>query len=198
MPETPSTSHDPPIPADRLAPLNGRGHEKYRLMRAELSAVLSKIKMKPTHLVEPIELIRYMKHGHYRNKTRRGYPDRIVFKDDGVTPVGDRMSFREIAAELTTLTGVEVAYETVRRWWEIVFPDEPDEPAAEPAVEPVIQPLPGGRKRAATRRTPTPTPTPTALPVVSESTNPDVPVAAFLPPYDHGDHGNQAGLVNGG
>src|ERR1044071_2330662 len=96
---------EPPIDADALAVLAGRGHEKYTLMRDRLG-------------VEPMELIRQMKHGGYRHKSKRGAPGVLVRRHG--EPVPDRMSFREIAPLLSDRSGVEVTYETVRRWWEAV------------------------------------------------------------------------------
>lgn len=192
---------EPPIPAAALAPLRGAGHEKYALMTARLNA-------------EPLEVIRTMKHGGHRYKSKRGYPGVLVTDRDG-NPVPDRMSFRQIAPILSARTGVEVTYETVRRWWEAVFPGEPDEeivdldpdreevphpqtrrarrrPVAidqDPGIAQVLNALPV--KRAVRRRTP-------AAPTVGDDhaeairaavaraggTNPDVPAAAFLPPAE--------------
>lgn len=170
---------EPPIPRELLGPLRGPGHEKYALMLARLGA-------------EPLEVIRTMKHGGYRFKSRRGYPGVLVLNRDG-DPVPDRMSFRQIAPILSAMTGVEVTYETVRRWWEAVFPGEPDEA---PEEYPPPTPVPA-TATAATRSARRSARTPAAPPVgdahaetIREAmakavgTNPDVPPAAFLPPAD--------------
>lgn len=195
---------EPPIPAAALAPLRGRGHEKYALMTARLNA-------------EPLEVIRTMKHGGHRYKSKRGYPGVLVLDRRG-DPVPDRMSFRQIAPILSVRTGVEVTYETVRRWWEAVFPGEPDEPDEETAdLGPDREEVPHPQTRRARRRpvaidqdsdvaqtlnqpvkraTRRRTPVVPVVPVVGDdhaetiraamakaaSTNPEVPPAAFLPP----------------
>lgn len=170
---------EPPIPNEALAPLRGPGHEKYALMTARLHA-------------EPLEVIRTMKHGGYRFKSRRGQPGVLVLNRDG-DPVPDRMSFRQIAPILSAMTGVEVTYETVRRWWEAVFPGEPDEASEpdQPTRVTVIAATTPPVKRATRRRTPAVPPVgDTHAEMIREAmakavgTNPDVPPAAFLPPAD--------------
>jgi hypothetical protein len=170
---------EPPIPSEALAPLRGPGHEKYALMTARLNA-------------EPLEVVRTMKHGGFRFKSKRGYPGVLVLDRDG-NPVPDRMSFRQIAPILSASTGVEVTYETVRRWWEAVFPGEPDE-ATDPDDPPVrvvpTSALTPTVKRATRRRTVAPVVGDEAADAIrdamerAKSTNPDVPPAAFLPPAD--------------
>jgi hypothetical protein len=165
---------EPPIPAELLEPLRGHGHEKYALMKDRLGS-------------EPLEVIRLMKHGGFRYKSKRGYPG-VLVKRHG-DPVPDRMSFRQIAPILSEKTGVEVTYETIRRWWELVFPGEPDE-TTDPDYPPVAPVVPV--KRTVRRRTPA------VVPAVGDehadairaamdrakTTNPDVPPAMFLPPTD--------------
>ncbi len=190
----PDTAHDPPvlpvtprgyqpepeIPREALAVLNGRGHEKYALMRSRLNA-------------EPLEVVRQMKHGGYRYKSKRGMPGVLVLDRDS-NPVADRMSFRQIAPILSALTGVEVTYETIRRWWEAVFPGEPDEPtdSDEAPVRVVTTNAQTPKvKRETRRRTPAaPTVGDAAASAIrdamerTKTTNPDVPPATFLPPAD--------------
>jgi len=139
------TAHDPPVPPERLAVLHGPDHVKYPLMKARLGR-------------EPIELIQEMKHGHYRFKSKRGQPGVLVYDRDG-SPVGERMPFRQIAPVLASLSGVSVTYETVRRWYEAVFPgevDEPEEsdeaPAAVPVPAPELEPTALPATPAATTR----------------------------------------------
>lgn len=172
--EHPLRLDEPSIPPESLARLSGPNHEKYQRMRDRLAR-------------EPIELIREMKHGGYRFKTRRGMPG-VLAIDKGGQPVPDRMSFRQIAPILTGMTGVPVTYETVRRWWETVS-DEPDEPDPVPdAPEP--EPAP---ERVRRRRTPVVPPVgdehaDTIRAAVDRAkaapTNPDVPSAVFLPPAE--------------
>lgn len=161
---------EPPIPLEQLALLGG--HEKYQRMRDRLG-------------VEPLDLIRQMKHGGYRFKCRRGMPGVLVLDRAG-DPVPERMSFRQVAPVLTAMSGVEVTYETVRRWWETVF-DEGDEPEEEaPPPVPVV-------RRVTRRRTPVPEPVgddhaqqirAAVAKAAAPTTNPAVPPAAFLPPQE--------------
>lgn len=169
---------EPPITDEQLAVLHVQRHATYALMRNQLKGA------------EPLELIRTMKHGGYRFKCKRGYPGVLVLDKQG-NPVPERMSFRQIAPILSTMSGVQVTYETVRRWWEAVFPGEPDEPVDEvDEMEPLppVAPQAAPPKRRTVRRR-----TPAALPVGDEhadairaaterakSTNPAVPAAAFL------------------
>lgn len=158
--ESPPKINDPPIEPERLAVLDG--HEKYLRMRDRI-------------VREPLDLIREMKHGGYRFKCRRGMPG-VFVRDRDHNRVPERMSFRQIAPILTEMSGVEVTYETVRRWWEAVFPDEADEPdefEAETTPAPVA-PRPRRRTPAAIQDAMNRAQAPT--------TNPDVPPAAFLPP----------------
>jgi hypothetical protein len=137
----------------------------------------------------------------------------VLVLDRDSNPVPDRMSFRQIAPILSAMTGVEVTYETVRRWWEAVFPGEPDEETAslDPDREEVPHPrtrrarrrpvaidqdpeiarvLATSAKRATRRRTPVPAVGDDAADTIraalerAKSTNPDVPPAAFLPPAE--------------
>ncbi len=171
-PATPVTyQQEPPIPEDRLAVLHVPRHATYALMRSRLNR-------------EPLEWIRLMKHGGYRYKCKRGYPGVLVLDREG-NPVPERMSFRQIAPILSALSGVMVTYETVRRWWEAVFPGEPDEPEDETPV-PVVVPV---RRRTAVRRKPAVPPVgdghAEAIRAATErakSTNPEIPAAAFLAP----------------
>jgi hypothetical protein len=178
---------EPPIPSEALAPLRGRGHEKYSLMKARLNA-------------EPLEVIRTMKHGGHRYKSKRGYPGVLVLDRDG-NPVPDRMSFRQIAPILAALTGVEVTYETIRRWWEDVFPDEADELEETLNPDEMNPPTPAALReaseiivRAAARK---PRTRPAVPPVGDDhadtiraamnrakSTNPAIPPAAFVAPAE--------------
>lgn len=152
------------IPADSLERLSGPGFEKYALMRAQLGE-------------EPLRVIARMRGGGYRYKAVRGRPDRLVLHRR--QPVPDLMSFRQIAPLLSAMTGVAVTYETVRRWWEIAFPEAADEPE-----EPDTTPVPVSR--AVRRRTPTVgdehAETIRAAMEQAKSTNPAVPPAAFVAP----------------
>lgn len=170
------TTHDPPaglsglpidkipLPPEQLARLSGPSFDKYTHMRDRLG-------------VEPLAAIAWMRRGGYRYKSQRGKPGVLVMRRG--EPVPDAMSFRQIAPILTELSGVPVTYETIRRWWEIVFPgeavDEPDlTPVPVPRVvrrrTPAVGDEHAGAIRAAVERAKAPT------------TNPDVPAAAFLPP----------------
>ena len=181
----PAYQPEPPIPEDRLAVLHVQRHATYALMRAKLGS-------------EPLELIRTMKHGGWRHKSKRGYPGVLVTDRQG-HPVPERMSFRQIAPILSELSGVQVTYETVRRWWEATFPGEPDEPDEDLNPDVANGPSEAALREAsaimvrASRRTVRRKPT--TAPVGDEhaeairaatdrakSTNPDVPAAAFLPP----------------
>jgi hypothetical protein len=181
----PTKINDPPIGPERLAVL--AGHEKYLRMRDRIGR-------------EPLELIREMKHGGYRFKCRRGMLG-VLALDRNHNPIPERMSFRQIAPILTGMSGVEVTYETVRRWWEAVFPDEADEPEETLNPDEVNPPAPAALReasdiivKAAARKR---APRQAAPPVGDEhaqqireaveraqapTTNPDVPPAAFLPP----------------
>lgn len=190
----PENAHDPPthIPvnvlpgyvpeapftAEQLAALRVPRHATYALMRAQLGT-------------EPMELIRLMKHGGFRFKCKRGYPGTLSIRYG--SPVPERMSFRKIAPLLSSMSGVQVTYETVRRWWEAVVPDEPDEPAdddtgSELPPVPMVQPTARAARRVTRRRTPTPTAGDEHAEAIraaterAKSTNPTVPAAAFLSP----------------
>jgi hypothetical protein len=135
--------------------------------------------------VEPLELIRVMKHGGYRFKCKRGYPGVLVIHRG--SPVPERMSFRQIAPLLSVMSGVQVTYETVRRWWEAVCPDEPDEPVDEADAEPLQVATPVVKRRTV-RRTPVVgddhAEAIRAATKRAQGTNPAVPAAAFLPPAE--------------
>lgn len=162
---------EPPFTDEQLAALHVPRHATYTLMRDRLG-------------VEPLELIRAMKHGGYRFKSKRGYPGTLVIRRGD--PVPERMSFRQIAPLLSGMSGVQVTYETVRRWWEAVCPDEPDE-VTEPDGPPMVQPPAVRSTRRITRRR-----TPAvgdehaeairAATKRAQSTNPEIPAAAFLAP----------------
>lgn len=176
---------EPPFTPEQLAKLSGPNHEKYQRMKDRLGR-------------EPLDLIREMKHGGYRFKTRRGMPG-VLATTKGGAPVADRMSFRQIAPILTGMTGVQVTYETVRRWWETVS-DEGDEP--EETLNPDVVNGPDEQALAeasammvrASRRAPRRKPAPVgdehadairaATKRASVTTNPDVPSAVFLPPQE--------------
>lgn len=169
-PPGPMKIDEPPITPEQLAAL--AGHEKYLRMRDRIGR-------------EPLDLIREMKHGGYRYKCRRGMPGVLVLDRAG-NPVPERMSFRQIAPILTGMSGVGATYETVRRWWEAVFPDEDDEPDPDP--DPVVPASTVSVRRRTVRR----------KPVVGDehaaairaatdrakTTNPDIPSAVFLPPTE--------------
>lgn len=114
-----STTHDPPahpgaatIPAALLAVFNEQGFEKYQLLRDRLDE-------------EPMERIHRMVTGTYRIKRRRnGDPVPDQTDPTGNTPTPDYMSFRKIAIELQGTAGVAISYETVRRWWYQVWPED--------------------------------------------------------------------------
>lgn len=180
-PETPFT-------AEQLAVLHVPRHATYALMRNRLGGL------------EPLEAIRVMKHGGFRFKCKRGYPG-VLVTDRAGHPVPERMSFRQIAPVLSTMSGVQVTYETVRRWWEAVCPDEPDEPdellnpdvtngPSEAALREASAMMVRASRRTVRRK-------PQAPPVGDDhadairaaterakSTNPAVPAAAFLPPSE--------------
>lgn len=169
--------HEPPFTDEQLAALHVARHATYALMKDRL------------HGVEPLELIRVMKHGGYRFKSKRGYPGVLVTSKGG-DPVPERMSFRQIAPILSAQSGVQVTYETVRRWWEAVCPDEPDEdPEPEEAVgPPMVEHTTRSARRITRRRTPTVgddhAEAIRAATERAKSTNPAVPAAAFLPPAE--------------
>lgn len=161
----PDPTHDPPesqvnaTPAPTAAAMaeifTGRGFERYQLMRERLG-------------YEPMILIYQMRTGGYRSRI---HADGATVLDQDGLPVPDRMSFRDIAPELLALTGIEVTYETVRRWWDLYYPGDTS---------------PARRRRQSRRRTP-------AVAAVDDAaleaamaaaggTNPAVPRAAFLPP----------------
>lgn len=173
---------EPPIPDEALAVLRVAGHEKYHLIRDRLGK-------------EPLEVIREMKHGGYRFKSKRGYPGVLVMHRGD--PVPERMSFRQIAPILAGASGVQVTYETIRRWWEAVFPDEADEPddadGVDRGAQHILRTESGDReitpRRATRRRTPAVASdghadTIRAAMAKAVSTNPDVPPAVFLPGID--------------
>lgn len=190
------TTHDPPrnapvqttdllpITTEQIALLSGRGFEKYALMRERLGR-------------EPLHVIRGMKLGHHQYKQVRGAPG-ILRKHRG-QPIPDRMSFRQIADALTAMSGVEVTYETIRRWCDTALPGIGDEPEddTDGTATPVANPA---RVRTAVRRTPRPAAKP-AAPVAGDEhadairaaadrvnsmkpTNPAIPAAMFLPPAE--------------
>lgn len=114
-----NTTHDPPaaagaatpssaaIPAHLLAVFNEQGFEKYQLLRERLGE-------------EPMQRIYDMVTGSYRNKRRRN--DDPIMADG--EPVPDYMSFRKVAQELERVAEVAISYETVRRWWYQVWPED--------------------------------------------------------------------------
>jgi hypothetical protein len=166
-----------PFTSEQLAALHVPRHATYTLMRDRLGA-------------EPLELIRAMKHGGYRFKSKRGYPGTLVTRQGD--PVPERMSFRQIAPLLSTMSGVQVTYETVRRWWEAVCPGEPDEPVDEVDDEPapVVATTTSVRRRTVRRRPSAPAVGDEHADAIraaterAKSTNPAVPAAAFLPPAE--------------
>lgn len=195
------TTHDPPtipvpqgldlrnftvdLPAEKLALLSGAGFEKYVLMRDRMGGK------------EPIAVVALMKNGGFRYKSKRGMPGTLVHRKGH--PVPDLMSFRQIAPVLTELSGVPVTYETIRRWYDIVFPGEAvDDPAEIEEEEELAQltPVPAASvpvKRATrrvTRRTPAPVVGDEHAAAIraatdrAKTTNPDVPSAVFLSPTD--------------
>ena len=171
-----------PFTNSQLAVLHVPRHATYTLMRERLGGV------------EPLELIRAMKRGGYRYKCKRGYPGVLAIRWGSPQP--ERMSFRQIAPVLSTMSGVQVTYETVRRWWEAVLPGEDDEPVDEvDEVEPLPPVAPQAtppKRRTIRRRTPAAVPTvgdghAEAIRAATErakSTNPSIPSAVFLPPND--------------
>jgi len=82
----------------------------YRLLAAELGE-------------DPLDLVRAMVGGRYRY--RRDRAGRVMFLEPGV-PRPECMSFRTAEVELVRLTGgrISVTYETLRRWWEKVWPQD--------------------------------------------------------------------------
>lgn len=112
---------------------------------------------------EPMNLIRDMAEGRYR--WRRTRNRMLALGVDG-EPQPDFMSFRSIEVELSRVTGGTgvPAYETLRRWWDRVWPPPPDGPdTPTPDVHGGILDL-AHREAAAVQ------------------TNTGVPPAAFLPP----------------
>lgn len=76
---------------------------------------------------DPMNVVRRMTSGRYRYKRRRNL---TLWVEHGA-PVPELMSLRQAAAELERLTGEAVTHETLRRWWERIWPGE--EPAPEGA-----------------------------------------------------------------
>lgn len=161
------TTHDPPVrtagrtPIDpaRLAALRGPGFEKYLLMREKVGQ-------------EPIFLIQDMQQGRYQHKQVRGKPGVLRRGRDG-KPIPDLMSFRQIAVALTEVTGVQVTYETIRRWCDtagLVAPDHADEDEAPERSSPALA---GEDEHTRAIRNAV---------ARAKSSNPDIPAAAFLPP----------------
>lgn len=101
-----SPAHDPPVRLSRSAPdltqFTGPRFEKYILIRDRLKPHFSD--PEPVHVIERMRLTTGT---HVRN---------------GVT-LPSFVAFRLIAPELTRLTGVQVTYETLRRWWELAWPN---------------------------------------------------------------------------
>jgi len=161
----PDNAPDPPKP--RLDALRGPNFEKYALIAANLG-------------VEPIEWI-----------TRRRLAGRIQVGSDGAPVLVDGkparilLSFRDLAPELADASGVNVTYETLRRWWDLAYPDgHPGE--ATGAVRPYHL-----HRTPRTARTDTPAPAaPVAAGTVAAAeqvardrhTNVTVPPAAFVAP----------------
>lgn len=101
-----SPSHDPPAklppPGADLTQFSGPRFEKYSLMRDRLRP----------HFGDP-EPVRVIERMRLTTRThRRNGRELPLF-----------VAFRLIAPELTRLTGVQVTYETLRRWWELAWPD---------------------------------------------------------------------------
>jgi hypothetical protein len=93
------------------------------------------------HLDEdPMGLVRDMAEGRYRFKRRRH--DGTLWLDEG-RPVGERMSMRQASAELKRLTGYLITYETLRRWWIKVWPEEPPPDQTRPVIPPAVFRAPG-------------------------------------------------------
>jgi len=109
-----------------------------------------------------MNLIRDMAEGKYRWRRTRS---RMIALDSAREPQPDYMSFRSIEVELTRVTGGAnvPAYETIRRWWDRIWP--PSEPRSAPAPD-----VHGGVLVEAHRE------------AAATQTNADVPPAAFLPP----------------
>ena len=151
----PDTSHDPPVtPAAQaleahLDALRGPGFEKYALIAARLN-------------MEPILWIERL-----RQQGTRTPADGGRFRP---------MSFRAIAPVLAAEAGVAITYETVRRWWDLAYPNgHPVDAAARSGPDAAPAPV-VGPSRTTVRRTPGRT--------RAQSTNPAIPAATFLPPTD--------------
>lgn len=71
---------------------------------------------------DPMNVVRRMTEGRYRYKRRR---NGTLWVEFGV-PVPEEMSLRQAATELERLTGETVTHETLRRWWERIWPDSPE------------------------------------------------------------------------
>jgi len=137
-PDTPGATHDPPSralsddevliarPPTSVAEVRRTvehrrailGSDRYLLLAQKLAD-------------DPMNVVRRMAQGEYRFKRRR---DRTRWLDGDGRQVVEFMSLRQAAAELKRLTGEDVTYETLRRWWMKIWPDEPD-PGTVPAVE---------------------------------------------------------------
>jgi hypothetical protein len=75
-------------------------------------------------------------------------------------------SFRDIAPVVEQTTGVPVTHETIRRWWDLAWPEgHPGEPSVTPEFDNGTTQIRAAMERARNR-----------------VTNVDVPPAAFLPP----------------
>jgi hypothetical protein len=93
---------------------------------------------------DPMNVLRRMLMGEYRYKRRRN--GQLWLDRD--QPVMEVMSLRQAAVELERLTGENVTYETLRRWWLRIWPLTPipdgSTPAEPPAPEPPAAPgVPG-------------------------------------------------------
>jgi hypothetical protein len=149
----PDNAPDPPKP--RLEALRGPNFEKYALIRANLG-------------IEPIEWI-----------TNRRLAGRSQLGGEDLPRI--LLSFRDLAPELTRASGVTVTYETIRRWWDLAYPDgHPGAPDG--TVRPYhLHRAPRGA------RPDTPAPAPDTVAAAEQvardrHTNATVPPAAFVEP----------------
>jgi hypothetical protein len=113
--------YDPPGIVD-LQPLVERrrlitGSDRYLLLAQQLRD-------------DPMNVIRRMLEGRYRLKRRRSGK---LWVEDG-QGVTEHMSMRQAADELRRITGEDVTYETLRRWWARVWPESPPPEVAVPPV----------------------------------------------------------------